>query len=277
MVFSAVFTLAIIAAVIAFAYFKWGRSNRVTATDDDDIDPRTEAIFNRGVALWNDKNYDEAILVFGQVIELHPGGSTESAAHCYRGDAWAAKKEHDRANQDFDEAIRLDPKYALAIHRRGRALAAKKEYDRAIRDYDEAIRLDDRFAFFFDDRGLALAAKSEFERALNDYDKAIRLDLDNYAFASAHKAWLLATCPNAKYRDGTEAVELATRACKLTDWKDASCWEVLAAAHAEAGDFDQAIQWQQKALENRQPVEELDAQRRKRLDLYRAGKPCRMQ
>jgi len=259
-------------------YFKWGRSNRETATDDDDIDPRTEAIFSRGLDLWKDKNYDEAIQVFGEVIELHPGGSTESAAHCYRGEAWAAKKEHDRAIQDFDEAIRLTPKNGLVFHARGRAWAAKKDYDRAIRDYDEAIRLDERFAFFFDDRGLAWSAKGEFERALNDYDKSIRIEVDDYAFAaSAHKAWLLATCPNAKYRDGTKAVELATRACKLTDWKDAGCLEALAAAHAEAGDFDQAIQWQQKALENRQPVEELDARRRKCLDLYRAGRPCRMQ
>ena len=70
-----------------------------------------------------------------------------------RGDAWAAKKEYDKAIADFNEAIRLDPKLALAFTDRGNAWRAKKEYDKAIADFNEVIRLDPKNAWAYNSRG----------------------------------------------------------------------------------------------------------------------------
>ena len=61
--------------------------------------------------------------------------------YCSRGLAWSLKKEYDIAIIDYDEAIRLEPKLALAYHNRGIAWLAKGQYDRAIKDFDQAIRL----------------------------------------------------------------------------------------------------------------------------------------
>ncbi len=88
------------------------------------------------------------------------------------------------------------------------------------------------------------------------------------------RAWIWGTCPEAEYRDGKKAVESATRACELTEWKDAFPLGTLAAANAEAGDFDAAVKWQTKA--NGLYVDPADKVKgEERLKLYQEKKPYR--
>ncbi len=74
---------------------------------------------------------------------------------------------------------------------------------------------------------------------------------DTRAMASIHAtlAWRQATYPSAAIRNSVKAIENATKACELTDWSDGSCIGVLAAAYAEAGDFDDAVRHTHRALE----------------------------
>ena len=85
---------------------------------------------------------------------------------------------------------------------------------------------------------------------------------------------LMAACPEAKFRDGKGAVKFATRACELTKWKDPLSLNTLAAAQAEAGDFDAAVKSQKKAIELLTDERQKDDYR-SRLALYQAKKPYR--
>ena len=80
--------------------------------------------------------------------------------------------EYDKAIRDYDEAIRLNPKNALAFNNRGIVRRVLKEYDKAIRDYDEAIRLDPKCAVAFINRG-ALLLSSRRPKASADFQSAI--------------------------------------------------------------------------------------------------------
>ena len=101
----------------------------------------------------------------------------------------------------------------------------------------------------------------------------IRLD-PKLAPAYVNRAWLWATCPDAKYRDGKRAVESATRACELSEWKFAVFIDALAAAYAEAGDFEAAVKWQTKA-NGLYAAAGARAKGEERLKLYREKKPYR--
>ena len=81
----------------------------------------------------------------------------------------------------------------------------------------------------------------KYDEALAGFDACLGIAPDNAA-AYNSKAWLLATCPEAKYRDGKAAIELAKKACDLTMDKNAQYVDTLAAAFAEVGSFDLAVQ-----------------------------------
>jgi tetratricopeptide (TPR) repeat protein len=237
------------------------------------LDPKKARSFNnRGNARQGTKDYDRAIRDYDDAIRLDP---KFAQVFNNRGNARQGTKDYDRAIRDYDEAIRLDPNYALAFMNRAGAWSEKKDYDRAIRDYDEAIRLDPKNAQAFDARGDAWCDKKDYGRAIRDYDEAIRLDPGN-ADAFNGRAWLAATCPDAKYRDGAKAVSLAQKAIELAgtdaDWYFSG---TLAAAYAETGDFHRAVAEQEKVLSNKDLDGEDRAKAEKQLALYRDRKPFR--
>jgi Flp pilus assembly protein TadD len=206
---------------------------------------------------------------YDQAIRLDAGNA---GAYIDRGNAWWTRKEYDLALADYDEAIRLNPWHAGAYGNRGAAWKAKREYDRALADYNQAIRLDPRSANAYSNRGVAWADKGQYDRALADYDQAIRLD-PGHAEAYNNRAWLWATCPDARHRDGRRAIASATQACELSGW-EAHHIGTLAAACAEAGDFDAAMRWQSQANERYEDAED-EKKGEERLRLYREKRPYR--
>jgi tetratricopeptide (TPR) repeat protein len=106
----------------------------------------------------------------------YESGANLSVAFAKRGLAFAWKSEHERAIQDYDQAIRLNPANASALTNRGIAYTQTGQHDRAIADFDQAIRLQPSNPQHFNNRGFAYARKGQDERAIQDYDQAIRLN-----------------------------------------------------------------------------------------------------
>ncbi|MBI3860433.1 MAG: protein kinase [Planctomycetia bacterium] len=108
-------------------------------------------------------------------------------------------------------------------------------------------------------------SQMETQSRLRDFEAA---RLNNHA-------WLLATAPNQKARNGKQAIVDAIRACELTRWSNAGYISTLAAAYAESGDFDEAEKWQSKAIEL---ATDRDAQNfATRLDFFKSSRPLRIE
>jgi tetratricopeptide (TPR) repeat protein len=97
-----------------------------------------------------------------------------------RGVAYKHKGQHDRALQDYEQAIRLNPSNANAYNNRGVIYRIKGEYGHAIADYDEAIWLKNGdFPAAYYNRALAYADKGEYEQSLRDFDVVLRFNPRN--------------------------------------------------------------------------------------------------
>jgi tetratricopeptide (TPR) repeat protein len=88
-----------------------------------------------------------------------------SALYFDRGNQWSDQRDDDRATQDYDEAIRLNPNFAQAYYNRDNGYLRHGRNDRAIQDYDEAIRLNPSYAEAYYNRGTAYTRKGQDDRA----------------------------------------------------------------------------------------------------------------
>jgi tetratricopeptide (TPR) repeat protein len=108
--------------------------------------------------------------------------------------------------------------------------------------------------------------------ALTDFKNAINLSKTD-PMCRAGAAWLYATSSDPQIRNGPAAVLLATESAKLTQWKDDTVLDVLAAGYAEIADFRSAQKWEEKAI-LLGGQEDIPFYQR-RLETYQAGKPWR--
>jgi tetratricopeptide (TPR) repeat protein len=196
-------------------------------------------------------------------------------AHAYvcRANCYCAQGDFDQALADYDRALWINPHSARAYAARGGYWEWLKRYDRAMADFDAALKLDPKFAGSYRaHRGSCRARQGQNDQALADFDEALRLEPDNDRVCNI-VAWFRATCAEAKYRDGKLALTLAAKACQKTDWQQYWTIDTLAGAHAEAGDFDEAVRWQKKALEMADPMAKKEMAQR--LALYQSHQPYR--
>ena len=73
------------------------------------------------------------------------------------------KGDYDRAIEDCNTAIKLQPDYADAYANRGAAYRSKDDYDRAIEDQTTAIKLKPSLVEAYYNRGVAYEKKGEID------------------------------------------------------------------------------------------------------------------
>jgi tetratricopeptide (TPR) repeat protein len=196
-----------------------------------------EAHKNLGVALRDKGRLDEAIAEHREAIRLKPD---YVEARSNLGLALLERGRPDEAIAALREAVRLKPDHAEAHSNLGAILAMRGRPDEAIAALREALRLKPDCVEAHVNLGIRLAGQGKLAEAIACYREALRHKPD-LAGALNNLAWLLATAPEAKYRDAPRAVELARRAVKR-DPRKGNPWGTLGVACYRNGDWKAAAE-----------------------------------
>jgi tetratricopeptide (TPR) repeat protein len=196
-------------------------------------------LVRRGDELARKGDTAAALEAYGEALRLDP---RSAVAHNNRGLVRHRRGEADDAVADFDAAVRLDPNLAVAYLNRGAARQRKGELKQALADYAEAIRLEPTSAVAHNNRGLAHHEAGDHGRALADFDRALALD-PKFAVAFNNRG-----LAHGGKGDHGRAVADFTRAIAL-DPKFARAYYNRAAAYEKKGDTARAAADRRKALE----------------------------
>ncbi len=257
-----------------------------------------------GAALAKQGKVQEAIHQFEIAVKQNPD---HAAAYNNLGSALQQLGRFREAAVQHRKAIKIDPENANAALNLGKALSSLGLTAEAAAQYETALSIssddlvlrrkvakqlledgNDEAALVhllavLDRRPDDLAAhvqagdlflrRDQVDRALRHREKAFQLKENNLENIN-NLAWLLATHPQAKSRDGARALRLATQAADMSEYKNPSVLDTLAAAYAAEDDFSQAVRWQNEAVTLAPATEKpLYAER---LTLYQSGKPFRL-
>lgn len=200
---------------------------------------------DRGNAHGKKSDLQSALADFNKVIELNP---EDPDAFYNRGLTYKKLAKIDRAFRDYSEAIKRNPRYAKAYNNRGAIYGQRGEFYDAITDFNHAIFLTGKNASAFYNRGLAYYSLGEYKNAISDLERAIELN-PKYIKAYENLAWLRATCPDNELRDGIMAIALARKVRFMQPEGTSTLFDIMAAAYASSGSYEDAIRYQELAIE----------------------------
>jgi len=228
---------------------------------------------NCGVILAAQGRLEEAIVYFRKAVEIEP---TCAEAHYDWGVALMQLGRFGDALGHFKTAVEILPDYDLAYYHWGVTLSLLGKPEEAAVRFKRAIEVNPDYAPAYVDYGAVLSQLGKVDEAVVSYRKAIQIDAEDVK-AHNNLAWLLATYPEARVRDGKEAVRLAQVACERTKHGEAGHLDTLAAAYAEVGSFAEAVETAGKAVELASSTgqDALAEIIRGRLRLFEAGRPYR--
>lgn len=214
--------------------------------------PGAEALFQKALKLDSEHAGAHANLA---VIRLQAGKRDEAIAHCR-------------------DALRIDPKCFVARLNLGRALQETGDVQESMVHLSEAERLQAHDIVLQYHLGLGFQQQGKHTQAVVHYTRALDEQPDSLPPLFG-LAWLRATSRYHEVRDAEVAVKLATNACKLTQYRNPAALDILAAAHASAGRYREAVQYGTLAaqLARRTGKRDFADAALRRVDRYARGEP----
>lgn len=234
-----------------------------------------DAYFGLGRAYFRMGEYDRAIEQLKKTTQLAQQKKKTYAPAYYLWARCLLKKGNvDAAISQLNQVLRdtpSDPEVRVAL---ARALVQKGRASQAIAHYVEALRVRTDYAQWHYELARLLPKAKRVDESLFHFSEALNLQPD-FPEAANNYAWILATYPDERVRSGSKALEISTKARDLAERRMTLVLDTLAAAQAEAGDFEAAVKTAEEAiaLAQQKGLADIAKAITARLELYKSQKP----
>jgi protein O-mannosyl-transferase len=242
-------------------------AHAVAVTKENDI-----ARTNLGVALEQEGKFDEALAEYRKAERLAP---ERYQVHNNLGNLLANMGKPEEALAEYREAARLKPDLPFLHDSLGSVLSGLGRFSEAMSEFTNAAWLDPAYPWPHFEMGKALLKQGRDAGAMDQFREALRLGPDDFQIL-AYTAHVLAADENPHIRDGKAALLLAAKANALTGGAQPFVLDALGMACAETGDFTNALDVTQRALDLATAAKVKDREGiQQRLQLYKNHQPWR--
>jgi tetratricopeptide (TPR) repeat protein len=216
---------------------------------------------------------DEAIRQYRRVLEIKPD---YPEANYNLGRVLLLDGDLDEAMACLDKTAGGSPDSMARWYNLGNEFLQERDWACAIVCYRQAIKINPRSADAYANLGVVLSRKGEIKEAIDSWQEALEIN-PGQVYVLNNLAWLLATTPDAALRNGAKAVALAQQAGQLAGGDNPAILRTLAAAYAEAGNYEMAAATARRGLyvALAQKNDALAATLQKEIKLYAANTPVR--
>jgi tetratricopeptide (TPR) repeat protein len=182
------------------------------------------------------------------------------------------------AKQKLDTVLQRDPTFWPALYVRAQIYSSQGKYDLALTDCNEALRHDRSVVEAALLRANINARLGKYAEAVKEYDFLVSLHPRKVTLARilADRAWFRATCPGCVISQWTPSSERRKGRVQHYDMEGEQMIDTLAAAYAETGDFNSAVQYAWQALAMKGIPSNSTKLFQQHLALFQQRKPIRL-
>jgi tetratricopeptide (TPR) repeat protein len=230
---------------------------------------------NFGNALLEKGQFDQAIAHYRKALELRPN----YAMACYNlGVTYFRMGNLDEAIAHYKRALEIQPDYPDGYEQLGNTLLRKGETPAAIACWEKSLTKHPANVATRNNLAMVLMQRGRLREAMSHWQKVLDVDPANVD-AQNDLAWIFATSPEDSIRNGPRAVSLANGAVRSSAGKNAITLRTLAAAYAESGKFQEAVNAAEQALQMAKAEHNFDLSSHieNEIQLYRSHVPLRDQ
>jgi protein O-mannosyl-transferase len=250
------------------------------------------------------REFSAAVEQFQELLQRTPNDLNSRASYAY---CLGETGQIDEALAEIDAVIQMVPRYGLAYANKGLILVKAGRLPEAIDHFRAAVRCEPTNPQYRVYLANALTQHKEFDAAISEFNDLVRENPNNldilmslvsalqqqgrgdlaidrlrktlekypdWRLGELRLAYLLAS--DAQFHNAAEAIKVATHLCEVTQ-RSADCLDALAAAYADAGQFDKAIELAQEALGKvtKAGRADLASLLKSRIELYKKKEPLR--